>query len=134
MRTLLESVVKKCSTCQKDRLTQARPKMKETLLSDALLHMNELGSDLYDAIVKSWLVLVDRYSEYTWNAHLRDKCTSSVSAQLQSRFTEYGAGLTKYAQTADRHTEENSPRSAATTASNMSYAQHTTQRATGWLK
>ena len=52
--------------------------------------MNELGSDLYDAIGKSWLVLVDRYSGYTWNAQLRDKCTSSVTAQLQSWFTEYG--------------------------------------------
>ena len=27
---------------------------------------------------------------YTWNAQLRDKCTSSVTAQLQSWFTEYG--------------------------------------------
>ena len=90
MRTLLESVVKKCNTCQKDRPTQARMKMKETLPSDALIPMNELGSDIYDAIGKSWLVLVDRYSGYTWNAQLRDKCTSSVTAQLQTWFTEYG--------------------------------------------
>ena len=40
MRTLLESVVKSCSTCQKDRPKQARPKMKETLPSDALMPMN----------------------------------------------------------------------------------------------
>ena len=45
MRTLLESVVQKCTTCQKDRPTQARMKMKETLPSDALIPMNELGSD-----------------------------------------------------------------------------------------
>ena len=44
MRTLLESVVQKCTTCQKDRPTQARMKMKETLPSDALIPMNELGS------------------------------------------------------------------------------------------
>ena len=37
MRTLLEAVVQKCTTCQKDRPTQARMKMKETLPSDALI-------------------------------------------------------------------------------------------------
>ena len=94
MRTLLELVVKNCSTCQKDRPRQARPKMKETLPSDTLLPMNELGSDLYDAIGKSWLVLVDRYSGYVWNAQLRDKCTSSVTAQLYSWFTQSTAGQT----------------------------------------
>ena len=32
--------------------------------------MNEVGTDLFDAIGKKWIVLVDRYSGYAWTCLL----------------------------------------------------------------
>ena len=46
--------------------------------------------DLFDAIGKKWLVLLDRYSGYAWKAELNKTCTSKVTGQLKSWFTEYG--------------------------------------------
>ena len=50
----------------------------------------ELGSDIYDALGKSWLVLADRYSGYVWNACIKDKCAETVVKQLRSWFIEFG--------------------------------------------
>ena len=46
--------------------------------------------DLFDAIGKKWLVMVDRCSGYLWLAELNKTCTSKVTGQLKSWFAEYG--------------------------------------------
>ena len=90
MRTHFENIINNCEECQSSRPTQARPKITSSPPSHAQLPMNELGSDIYDALGKSWLVLADRYSGYVWNACIKDKCTETVVKQLRSWFIEFG--------------------------------------------
>ena len=52
--------------------------------------MNEVGTDLFDAIGKKWIVLVDRYSGYAWTQELRRTDTATVTGQLSEWFTEFG--------------------------------------------
>ena len=52
--------------------------------------MLAVGVDLFDAIGKKWLVMVDRYSGYAWLAELNRTCTAKLTGQLTSWFTEYG--------------------------------------------
>ena len=52
--------------------------------------MRHVGTDLFDAIGKKWIVLVDRYSGYAWTHQLRRTDTATVTAQLSTWFTEYG--------------------------------------------
>ena len=52
--------------------------------------MNEVGTDLFDAIGKKWIVLVDRYSGYAWTQELRRTDTASVVGQLSDWFIEVG--------------------------------------------
>lgn len=117
MRPLLEYVVNNCKEVQANRPTHARREMEKALPSHASSPMSELGSDLYNALGKRWLVLADRYSGYVWNAQ------SGTNAQQQlSKNYEIGslssAGQTKYAQTAGQQTGQTLHRSAAITESN----------------
>ena len=52
--------------------------------------MRHVGTDLFDAIGKKWIVLVDRYSGYAWTHQLRRTDTATVTRQLAAWFTEYG--------------------------------------------
>ena len=52
--------------------------------------MRHIGTDLFDAIGKKWIVLIDRYSGYAWTHQLRRTDTATVTAQLSTWFTEYG--------------------------------------------
>ena len=52
--------------------------------------MNEFGTDLFDAIGKKWIVMVDRYSGYAWTQELRRTDTATVTGQLADWFTEFG--------------------------------------------
>ena len=52
--------------------------------------MNEVGTDLFDAIGKKWIVLVDRYSGYAWASELRRTDTATVVGQLSDWFIEFG--------------------------------------------
>ena len=48
------------------------------------------GSRFFDAAGEKWIVLVDRYSGYAWTDKLKDTSTATVTAKLNSWFTEYG--------------------------------------------
>ena len=52
--------------------------------------MRHVGTDLFDAIGKKWIILVDRYSGYAWMHQLRRTDTATVTKQLSTWFTEYG--------------------------------------------
>ena len=52
--------------------------------------MKYVGTDLFDAIGKKWIVLVDRYSGYAWTEELRRTDTTTVTEQLADWFTEFG--------------------------------------------
>ena len=52
--------------------------------------MNEVGTDLFDAIGKKWIVLVDRYLGYAWTHELKRTDTATVIGQLSDWFTKVG--------------------------------------------
>ena len=51
--------------------------------------MRHVGTDIFDAIGKKWIVL-DRYSGYAWTQQLKRTDTETVTGQLSSWFAEYG--------------------------------------------
>ena len=52
--------------------------------------MRHIGTDLFGAIGKKWIVLVDRYSGYAWTQQLKRTYMATLTSQLSSWFTEYG--------------------------------------------
>ena len=54
------------------------------------------------------IVLVDRYSGYTWTDKLKDTSTATVTAKLNGWFVKYGYPEYRYVQTAVRNSEETS--------------------------
>ena len=62
MKKSIRQTIDNCRVCREDRPAQARPTAKISQPSSALHPMNEVGTDLFDAIGKKWIVLVDRYS------------------------------------------------------------------------
>ena len=58
--------------------------------SKAQSSMKFMAPGLFDAAGKKLIVLVDRYSGYTWTDRLKDTSTATVTAMLNSWFTEYG--------------------------------------------
>ena len=52
--------------------------------------MKHVAADLFDAAGEKWIVLVDRYSDYTWTDKLKDTSTATVTAKLNSWFVAYG--------------------------------------------
>ena len=52
--------------------------------------MLSVGVYLFNAKGKQWLFILDIYSGYAWLAEQIKTCTSKVTGQLKSWFTEYG--------------------------------------------
>ena len=69
--------------------------------------MKRVAADLFDGAGEKWIVLVDRYSGYSWTDKLRDTSTATVTAKLNGWFVEYGYPST-YVQTVVRNSEETS--------------------------
>ena len=90
MKNSIRQTIDNCRVCREDRPAQARPTAKIPQPSSALYPMNEVGTDLFDAIGKKWIVLVDRYSGYAWTEELRRTDTASVVGQLSDWFIEVG--------------------------------------------
>ena len=64
MKNTIKQAVDSCAACRKDKPAQARPTTKINVPSEAAEPMRQVGTDLFDAIGKKWIVLVDRYSGY----------------------------------------------------------------------
>ena len=80
MKNDIEQVIAACSLCQADRPTQPRPLASGTDPSSVARPMDEIGTDLFDAISKKWLATVDRYSGYAWLTHLTGTHTAKITA------------------------------------------------------
>ena len=65
MKNTIKQAVDNC-TCREDRPAQARPTAHIKPPSEAAEPMRHVGTDLFEAIGKKWIVLVDRYSGYAW--------------------------------------------------------------------
>ena len=62
MKNTIKQAVDSCAACREDRPAPARPTAKIIAPSEAAEPMRHVGTDLFDAIGKKWIVLVDRYS------------------------------------------------------------------------
>ena len=90
MKNTIKQAVDSCAACREDRPAQARPTVKINAPSEAAETMRNVGTDLFDAIGKKWIVLVNRYSGYAWTHQLKRTDTATVTGQLLTWFTEYG--------------------------------------------
>ena len=66
MKNSIRQIIDKCAVCREDRPRQPRPTATITPPFTAEYPMNHVGTNLFDAIGKKWIVLVDRYSGYAW--------------------------------------------------------------------
>ena len=73
-----------------DRPTQARTPAEIQPPSAAAEPMRHVGTDIFDALGNSWLVLVDRFSGYAWVKKLKSTDSAAIKSQLSKWFTEYG--------------------------------------------
>ena len=79
-----------CQHCQEDRPAQAWPKLSGLLPSALIQPMLHLATDLFDLQGDTNVVLVDRYSGYSWTEKLQRTDTWSECESLTRWFTEFG--------------------------------------------
>ena len=79
MKTDIERSVANCSPCQAQWQSNPRPKMDAVnLTGDVKQPMLHTVCDLFSAVGKQWLALVDRFSGNTWTVALRRLDTKAV--------------------------------------------------------
>ena len=71
MKNTIKQAVNSCTACREDKPAQACPTAHIYPPSEAAEPMRHVGTDLFDAIRKKWIVLVDRYSGYAWTQQLK---------------------------------------------------------------
>ena len=62
IKNTIKQAVDSCTACKEDRPAQACPTAHITPPSEAAEPMRHVGMDLFDAVGKKWIDLVDRYS------------------------------------------------------------------------
>ena len=84
----IKGVVDRCEPCQ-----LIRPSLPQTTFrahEPAEFPMHKVSMDLYSCKGKEFLVMVDRFSGYTWVASLRHETTAAVVSQLHCWFRQFG--------------------------------------------
>ena len=81
MKNTIKQAVDGCAAYREDRPSQARTTAKINPTSEAAEPMRHVGTDLFDAIGKKWILLVDRYSGYAWTHQLKRTDTATVTGQ-----------------------------------------------------
>ena len=82
MKNGIEQAIAASALCQADRPMQPRPTASGTDPSSVARPMDEIGTDLFDAIGKKWLATVDRYSGYSWLTRLTGTHTVKITTEL----------------------------------------------------
>ena len=90
MKNDIEQAIAACATCQADRPTQPRPTASGTNPTSVARPMDEIGTDLFDAIGRKWLATVDQYSGYAWLTPLTNAHTAKITAELSKIFNSFG--------------------------------------------
>ena len=62
MKANIAASIDTCMACQSNKASQARPQLTHTAPSSAMTPMKHIAMDLFDAIGKKWIVMVNRYS------------------------------------------------------------------------
>ena len=91
MKKDIERSIASCTPCQEQRQSNARQSMGEVNLpSKAKQPMLHTACDLFSAVGKQWLALVNRFSGYGWATPLRKLDTRGVTAHLKNWFNKFG--------------------------------------------
>ena len=87
----IERSVANCAPCQAQRQSNPRPKMNDVNLpGDAKQPMLHTACDLFSAVGRQWLALVDKFSGYGLATPLRKLDTRGVTQHLENWFYEFG--------------------------------------------
>ena len=87
MKNDIEQAIATCALCQADRPTQPRPTASGTDPSSVARPMDEISTDLFDAI---GLATVERYSGYAWLTALTGTHTAKITAELAKISNSFG--------------------------------------------
>jgi hypothetical protein len=90
MKNDIAENIKNCETCMRNQKNNIRQELIPTKPSEAGEPMRMMGTDLFDALGKKWIVLVDRFSGYCFVKHLQKTTTKDVLKFLTDTFQEYG--------------------------------------------
>ena len=91
MKADIEQLVASCSPCQAQRQSNTKPRMDDiNLPGEAKQPMLHTACDLFSAVGKQQLALVDRFSGYAWTTVLRRLDTKAVTLHLESWFNNFG--------------------------------------------
>ena len=86
----LRKAIDPCQHNQEDRPAQARQTLKGLLPPASVQPMLHVATDLFDLYGDAYIILVDRYSGYSWTEKLRRTDTRSICETLTRWFTEFG--------------------------------------------
>ena len=85
MEADIEQSVANCSPCQAQQQSNPRPRMDTVNLPGEVKQtMPHTACDLFSAVGKQWLALVDRFSGYAWTTALRRLDTKAVIQHLEN--------------------------------------------------
>jgi hypothetical protein len=84
----IEDLVSTCEQCQV--LRPSLPAEPLQLYPPAARPMQQVSSDLFEEKGKHYIVLVDRFSGYTWVKLLRSLATAAITRVLDGWFLEFG--------------------------------------------
>ena len=84
----IKNLVETCDECRKHLPSQPHDTPKPYPVTDA--PMEQVALDLFSLKGTTYLLMVDRYSYYTWVQRLRSLTTSAVTAQLTKWFQDFG--------------------------------------------
>jgi hypothetical protein len=90
MKNDIAENIKRCEACMQHQKNNIRQEILPTRPSEAGEPMKMMGTDLFDAIGKKWIVLVDRFSGYCFVKQLQKTATKDVVNFLTNIFQDYG--------------------------------------------
>jgi len=90
MKNAIVTKASNCSTCTEHQRSRTKAPLRSTLPSSAGGPMQSMGTDLFQACGKQWIVLVDRFSGYCFIKQLRSTTSASIIATLTDWFLDYG--------------------------------------------
>ena len=115
MKANIASSIDACMACQTNKALLPRPVLKHTASPRTMTPMRHIAMDLFDALGKKWLVMVDRFSGYAWLGQLKSTTTAKIleTIMLGSMAMD---GLTTFVPTEGHNSNKNLTNFVLTTA------------------
>jgi transposase InsO family protein len=90
MENTINSLTASCTIYSLHQKSNPRASLRPTPPSTAAHLMHNMATDLFEAVGKQWIVLVDRFSGYCFIQDLRSTTTASILKHLVRWFNDYG--------------------------------------------